>query len=223
MKNQIIVYSHGFGVGKDDRGLFSDISAALPDFEHVMFDYSSSDETANTLTVAPFNEQMRKLEIVLQQTRQNNPDSTIDLICHSQGSVVGGLLNPPGLRQVIMITPPSNLNPEQVLRNFRDRPGTEVDTAGISRLPRRDGSTTLVPAEYWVSIANVTPIELYNELAKATSVVAINANQDEVLIDTDFGGLSDAVQVVALDGNHDFTGESRSKLVDTIKIIIVEQ
>ena len=44
MSEQVVVYSHGFGVRKDDRGLFTDIAAALPEAESVMFDYGSWDE-----------------------------------------------------------------------------------------------------------------------------------------------------------------------------------
>jgi hypothetical protein len=44
MNKHIVIYSHGFGVRKDDRGLFTDIAATLPSAEHIMFDYNQVDE-----------------------------------------------------------------------------------------------------------------------------------------------------------------------------------
>jgi len=49
----IIVYSHGFGVDKTDRGLFSDISKHFPDAEHIMFDYNDLDSENNSMTINP--------------------------------------------------------------------------------------------------------------------------------------------------------------------------
>jgi hypothetical protein len=45
--NHIVIFSHGFGVGKDDRGLFTDIADSLKNVESVMFDYNDIDEAKN--------------------------------------------------------------------------------------------------------------------------------------------------------------------------------
>lgn len=37
-KKNFIIFSHGFGVKKDDRGLFSDIASALTGAESVLFE-----------------------------------------------------------------------------------------------------------------------------------------------------------------------------------------
>jgi hypothetical protein len=39
IKKHIIIYSHGFGVRKDDNGLLSYIAEHLPEVESVLFDY----------------------------------------------------------------------------------------------------------------------------------------------------------------------------------------
>ena len=49
----VIIYSNGFGVRKEDRGLFTAIAKALPDAQHVMFDYNPIHDESNTLTVKP--------------------------------------------------------------------------------------------------------------------------------------------------------------------------
>jgi hypothetical protein len=40
MSKHVIVYSHGFGVRKDDRGLLTDIAKSMPGVDHVLFDYN---------------------------------------------------------------------------------------------------------------------------------------------------------------------------------------
>jgi hypothetical protein len=64
----IIIYSHGFGVRKEDRGLFTAVAKAVPDAQHVMFNYNPINESANTVTVAPIDEQVRKLKKVLNMS-----------------------------------------------------------------------------------------------------------------------------------------------------------
>src|SRR6266567_2438699 len=145
--NHIIIYSHGFGVRKDDRGLFTDIAAALPGFEHVMFDYNTVDEAANVLTVAPLDEQAKKLNKVLAETRAANPDAVIDLICHSQGCIAAANAKPAGIRKTIFTAPPPDADIESKIKRWRTRYGTKFTTEGTSYLERKDGSTTIVPPE----------------------------------------------------------------------------
>lgn len=226
----IIIYSHGFGVRKDDRGLFTDIAASMSEAEHVMFDYNQADEAANTLTVAPLYAQADKLKRTIAETQTQNPDATIDLICHSQGCVVAASLKPQGIRKIIFTAPPAELTVNDMRRIFGSRPGSHIDISDTSTLNRRDDSTTIVPKEYWDDIQNIQPIGLYNELAKQTRLTFINARQDEVIGNLDFSKLSSQAKVIELDANHDFTNEARSKLIDAItqelkthRIVIVNE
>lgn len=212
----IIIYSHGFGVQKTDRGLFTDIADTFPDIEHIMFDYNQVDEQDNSLTVAPFYVQKQKLADAISNVRASNPGATIDLITHSQGCVIAALLNPDGIRRSIFTAPPSEVSTEGMLKAFGQREGAKVDINGLTSFPRRDGSTTIVPPEYWQSIKDVHAVELYNQFAKITELTIVNANQDEVLQVKDFSELKDNVKVVDLDANHDFTGEYRPALIQAI-------
>jgi len=220
MNNHIIVYSHGFGVRKDDRGLFTDIAAVMPDLEHVMFDYNKADDNQNSLTVSSLTEQTATLEKVLSEVVSKQPDTKIDLICHSQGCVVAAMLKPKGISKTIFLAPPADfLGTEAKLKQMSERPGT-VTKDGVTTYPRRDGSTTIIPADYWKSREGVVPITLYNEFAKSTQLTIINAEQDEVLGNTDFSRLSTDIKVLALPANHDFTGDTRQILTSTIKDLL---
>jgi hypothetical protein len=214
---RLIIYSHGFGVRKDDRGLFIDIATAMPEATHIMFDYNQVDESTGNLTVAPLNKQAERLGQVIAETRANNPTAVIDLICHSQGCVVASLLKPQGIRKIIFTGPPAELSVEDMVRLFANRPGSEVNLNGVSQLKRADFSITNVPQEYWKSIENIDPIARYNELARVTSLTVINAIEDEIIGSKDFSGLAANVAVVEIKTGHNFEGAGRRQLIDAIK------
>lgn len=78
MKNNCIVYSHGFGVRNDDRCLFTDIAEVFSDTTHIMFDFNEFDEHSNTLIARPFEKKAvmldQQIETVRYQELQSNPD-----------------------------------------------------------------------------------------------------------------------------------------------------
>jgi hypothetical protein len=210
----IVIYSHGFGVRKTGRGLFTAIAKALPDARNVMFDYNPINETSNTLTAKPLHEQALKLRKVINTTRAEYPDAVIDLVCHSQGCVVAGLVKPRGIRKVIMLAPPDEISEARVAEQLGTRKGIDIDVNVRTRLPRSDGSTTVIHPEYWQSLAGIDPVRLYNRLARFTKLRIINARQDEVLGQVDFEALDPIASVVTLDGNHNFDEyEARKRLI----------
>jgi pimeloyl-ACP methyl ester carboxylesterase len=186
----IVIFSHGFGVRKEDRGLFTAIARALPDAKSVLFDYNPINEASNTLTAKPLDEQARKLRKVLNTTRAEYPDAIIDLVCHSQGCVVAALLKPRGIRKVILLTPPDDVSETTVAKQLGSRLDTVIDTTTRTRLARTDGSTTVIHPEYWQSLAGIDPVKLYNRLARVTVLRIISARQDEVLGNVRFEGVT---------------------------------
>ncbi len=220
-KKHIVIFSHGFGVKKDDRGLFTDIAASLNGVESVMFDYNELREEENTLTVKPFSEQARLLKRVIEEQQKKFPDAVIDLICHSQGSRIAAIACPSGIRKTIMIAPPTDSGIERTLVRYLDNPEAEIDLAGISKLPRTDGSTTFVPAAYWEERRmQDEPIDNYNKLSSITELVLINGNKDTVLGETSFDDLGEGIKIINLEGDHDFTGEDRVVLLETINWLL---
>ncbi len=221
MSLHIVLYSHGFGVRRDDRGLFTDISTELSDSDHIMFDYNSFDDSSRTLIVTPLDKQAEILRAQYKKVKAEHPEATIDLICHSQGCVVAALAKLPDVRKTIFLAPPSRfLGAEAKIKQMSERAGTIVDGNTVS-YPRRDGSTTIIKPDYWESRDKIDdPISLYNSLAETTELMVINAKQDEVLGETDFSKLSPEVHTVELNANHDFTNQARSELVTTVRGIL---
>lgn len=126
----IIIYSHGFGVQKDDRGLFTDIAAAFPDAHHVMFDYNEIDEANNTLVVAPLDAQAARLNIEIARARAAHPDVTIDIIAHSQGCVAAALAVPTGVRTTILLAPPAQFLGLDKREIYARKPDTITESDG---------------------------------------------------------------------------------------------
>jgi hypothetical protein len=210
----VVIFSHGFGVRKEDRGLFTAISKALPDAESVMFNYNPINEKSNTLTAKPLPEQARKLRKAINAARAEYPGAIIDLVCHSQGCVIAGLVKPRGIRKTIMITPPDDTSEATLIKQLGKHTEAPIDVTVRTRISRTDGSTTVIHPEYWQSLTGVDPVKLYNRLARFTALRLIRARQDEILGETPFVGIDPSISLVTLDGGHNFDDEaSRNRLI----------
>lgn len=221
MVKQVVIYSHGFGVKKDDRGLFTDIATSMPNAMHMMFDYNSFDFEKNTMIVAPLGLQAKSLRQQINAAKAMYPDATIDLVCHSQGCVVAALDGGADVQRAIFLAPPGHVSKRHMIEIFRQRLGIKFSKKGLTSIPRRDGSTTIVPIAYWLSIRNTKPLELYNRLVDRAEVTIINANQDEVLVASDFAKLSSAIEIIGIDGDHNFKGAARAALISQLQKLLV--
>ena len=209
-----VVYSHGFGVRKDDRGLFSDISNSLDEAQNILFDYNQINEIDNTLTVSPLNKQVLQLK---EQIDKLGNDSIIDVIAHSQGCVVAAIAKPSNIRKMIFIAPPDKILVDRIISYFGGRDGAQIDLENESIVPRRDGSTTIIPSSYWDSIKSLDVINAYNHIPETVDVRLYIARSDEVLGMTNFDSVNRPIELKEIDGNHDFTGTDRPKLLAEIK------
>lgn len=204
MKN--VVFSHGFGVRYDDRGLFTDIQTAFPDARCHMFDYNKVHKDGN-MTVRPLNDQAKMLEDELAKI--NGP---VTLIGHSQGCAVAALADVSNVKDIIFLAPAHSLSQERTLKTFGSRPGSTVDIKGTSEFARRDGTTTYVPQEFWNLFDSVDLLDLYEKLGQQHALTIFRATEDEILGLSDFSQLASA-EIVDVAANHDFTGSARDELI----------
>lgn len=215
-----VIFSHGFGVRRDDRGLFTDIAGGLSGVESVMFDYNTEDPATNTITVLPYSGEAELLRKELERVREKDPNGTIDIIAHSQGCVVAALVTPEHVRKVVFLAAPHGADIESFLEGFRKRPGTIVDFEGVSSLKRGDCGTTFVPSEYWHERKELDVPALYRALATKTDLTVIQAVHDHILGPTDLSYLSSQAHVMELPGDHSFRNEARPLIVETVSKII---
>lgn len=221
MKNsKIIIYSHGFAVKKDDRGLFTDIAAALPECKHILFDYNRVDEQAKTILVASLREQSTMLNTRVDSVAKEFPGSELYVIAHSQGCVAAGCLyySAEAVRKAILLAPPSELDMEKMIEKYSQRPGAVIDVQGLSYVPGGDGYTKLIPSDYWENLQDPQLIRLYNSLGHFTDVLLVEARNDEIVEALPDTGLEETVRRMELDADHNFSGEARQHLIALIRV-----
>ncbi len=220
-KKHIVIFSHGFGVLRDDCGTFTDIAQAMPEVLSFLFDYNDIDWDKKIMTVVPFSKAVKMLKEKITKTREENPETIIDLVCHSQGTIIAALAKPEGVRKAIFLAPPFDLDITRSVNRYKSKPGTHIDINGVSELDPKYGLRRLVPAEYWqerMKVENI--ITEYNAFSEITEIIAIRAKQDNVLAETNLDRLSKKIQMLDLDGDHNFSGEARSALVEKVKEIL---
>lgn len=215
--NGPIVYSHGFGTRADARGMFTDIAREFPERRHIQFDYNEIIDES-TLRATSLADQTAKLGEVFRAIPKN--EFPVDLIAHSQGGVIAGMLLPSDVRRVILIAPPPSYDLEYSISKFSSRPGARVNMAGESVMPRSDGSVTLVPASYWESVRNLKPIPLYNALSEVAETFIVAGEHDDIFRENIFRGLDPRVKLVYIPGDHNFRGEYRAGLLVKVKEIL---
>ncbi len=220
MKKHTIIYAHGFGVRKDDRGLFTDIAKVFPDTNHIMFDLDICDNENNTVTIRPFSQQVSLLNNHIKEA-SNNSENTIDIVAHSRGCKVVASADLSNIRKVIFITPPIDISTERTLERFHKTPDAVLNMEGDSRLPRKDGTVTIFPKEYWTdSESNRTLIEDYISQSENVDALFIKAKQDDILGDVDLNAIESKGKVLTLNGDHNFSGDNREGLVEVIEKFI---
>jgi len=207
-----VVCSHGFGVRADGRGMFTELQTAFPEHAFVMFDYNQVLKNGD-IVVAPIDQQVVRLEKVLSS------HSDAVLLAHSQGCIVASMANMSHVKKVVLLAPPVEMSMQRVIDKLSRKPGATIDLEGVSKLPRRDGTTTQITHEYIQSVNNVNPSSLYANLAQKLPVTIIRATNDDVLGLTNFNEVPEACRI-DLDADHDFQDVARTLLINALRPLL---
>ncbi len=218
--NHVIIYSHGFGVQKDDRKLFTDIAKHIPHTMHHMFDYNNINKTTLEVTAAPLTSQAQMLNQQIKDIKAKYPHATIDIVAHSQGCVAVAIAMPRDISQIVFLAPPAQLPTKDRKLQLLALPTTTEGSDGSIRYPRRDGTTTIIGNDYWNSCEGINPPQLYNQLSDLTDLTIIKAHDDEVLGDISFGQLSPNIRYLEVHADHNFTADNHADIANTVKEIL---
>lgn len=208
---------------KDDRGLLTGIADVFPYSINILTDMNSIDLKKKTLTVEPITKQVQTMNEVLNRTQADYPDAQIDIVAHSQGSVIASLIkNIPNTSKIIFLAPSFDFDRERTANTFRGREGTMIDFDGTSTFIRRDGSTTYVPKEYWTDRDQYNPIELFNALSQTNKISIILAESDDVVRNNAVHEFQNnpSIEYETLHGNHNFDHEARPGLLERMKELL---
>ncbi|NTW30914.1 MAG: alpha/beta hydrolase [Candidatus Moranbacteria bacterium] len=218
-----VVFSHGFGVRKDGGGggIFTDIAKGLgAEYVPVMFDYNDVSVDEKILHTHPFSDQVRKLNATISEIRNQDPEAVIDLVAHSQGCIVAALANPDGIRKAVLLAPPFVTDIRRSLARYEGKPGAVINLDGESRLPRTDGTVTIVSAAYWKEREALNYPGLYEAFSAKTELYLVRAQNDEVFGDAELPCVLSNVSVISIPGTHDFTGSFREGMVRAVTSIL---
>jgi hypothetical protein len=215
-----IIFSHGFGVKRDSHGMFVELGNILKDnYLVVRFDYVIVNEQENWTKVLPFSAQVNMLKKVYEWLNNNFAIRETSIISHSMGCVVSGLAKINGVSKNLLLAGPPLPPYARLKKYFSQRPETNINESGTSKLKRSDGSITYVPKAFWVELKSLNPFRNYKNLAETSEVTFVRASQDQVITDTDYSELENAenIAVIKIRGNHDFENEARKDLRKIIK------
>jgi pimeloyl-ACP methyl ester carboxylesterase len=215
---RMVVFSHGFGVQRDSRGMFTEIAQHLPEgFGYVLFDYYEFDEAQHTVRITDFAEQTERLEQMLAWTREQPGVQSVSLIAHSMGCIVAALAHPRELDKIALLAPPTSIG-ERTRQHFTTKKGAEKhDDMWV--VPRSDGTISIIPESLFDQYEQVSAAQALLDLANMHPYKLIIAGADEVLTDDNYVKIAKhpSVQYVELaDANHDFEGTARPPLLDEI-------
>lgn len=215
----IVIFVHGFGVRWDSRGMFTDIKLSLPaDWGSVLFDFYKVD--GKDVYIQSIKDQISRLSSVLEGILKDNPAATIHLIAHSKGCIITSLAIPDVGGKVIFLAPPENFG-TKMEDYFRRYPGSKSDDHEII-IPRKDGTITHIPVEFFVEAAQIQAELEMNKYASNREINLVQTTEDEVIGQTSYELLqtNSNVSIHRLVSDHNFTGEYRNKLIESIKNIL---
>ena len=216
MAPHMVVFSHGFGVDRTSRGMFTDIVKALPnDYGYVLFDYYEIKDKA--VRISTFEDQQRTLLTIIARLSERKDVKDISLVAHSMGCIVAALAQPPELKQVIMLAPPLSVG-ERTRHYFTTKEGAKRH-GDIWTIPRRDGTTSSIPAALFDEIEQIEAAEILLDYATVQPYELLIPTDDEVLGDTDYNDLALDENITALtidEADHNFSGNSRLHMIEAV-------
>lgn len=223
MKKHIVIFSHWFWVEKDSLWLFTEISEMLSshNIQSIMFDYNTFSEDHKEVFVKPFSEQAKILQLVIDDTVKNNPNSTIDIIWHSQWSVMVWLCNIDGIRKIISMSPFFHTNIHEVIERHKKFPTSEINFNWISKRIRSDGTITIIPSEYRAERFATDVYDLYNKLALISDLTIIRPGEDQIMKNPDLLNIFNT-PIINIHWDHDFKWDNRKWLIKILEKILTK-
>ena len=221
MHDTIVIFSHWFGVRKHSGWLFTDIADALQilSIESVLFNYNEYNEETRELFALPFSAQAKILQEIINTTVREHPDKRIIIIWHSQGCIIPCLCDLSSVHALVMLSPFFHTEIKSVIERYTKDPANTFSLTNQSTRKRSDGSTTIIPPEYWRERFDTDITKLYNETATKKNMYIISPLQDEIMDFNEYKKLKNLF-ILNLDGDHNFSQQRRQPVIGRIKYII---
>ncbi len=210
---QCIVFSHGFGVGRDSRGMFTNLVEQLSeDYLCVQFEYTTWKGKENWIDSFKIMQQTLKRVIEYLDRKYQIHDKHI--VAHSLGCLLASVCSNDFHKQ-IYLAPTVEPIAERLQTYFSNKPGSVVDESGTISATRTDGSTTHITHSFFEEIKPIIPWDVYATSRK--TVLVVEAAQDELITNhTEAWRVLGNFEVISIPGDHNFTASNRPLLVQTV-------
>lgn len=209
---KVVIFSHGFGVKRDSWGMFNELGDLLKDeYLVVRFDYNKISPEENSTYIFSYTTQTQILSKVLTFVNENFQSDEINIIAHSMGCLVVGLLSPSNISKIILNAFPVSSLHRRIKEYFSRRPGTKFTEEELSKIERSDGSWSFIDKSFWKDVKEVDPPRLYRSLAEKSKVLFIRALQDDVITNEDYEKIKtiSRIKYLEIGGNHNFNDDNR--------------
>lgn len=214
----IIIFVHGFGVRYDSRGMFTDIKQTLPkNFGSIMFDFNKVSD--KDVYLSSIKEQVEILRGIIENAKTDFPGIKLSVVAHSMGCIITSLagLNIDG--KVIFLAPPDNFGDNRLESYFRHYDGASENN-NMLIVPRKDGSISHIPLDFFNEMATIQPIEAMLSYAKTKMINIIQTTRDEVIGATDYGKLSKFANISTIPSDHNFNDSNREAVIEKLATIL---
>lgn len=217
---EVVLFSHGFGVGRDARGMFTELVSRLSDrFLCVQFDYARSNE--NETWVDSYQDMLWTLMKVIEYVKDNYQPVSVHVVGHSMGCLLAASQSVQFHKQVYL-APADEPIAERLLAYFRQNPNTTIDKDGNVTAGRSDGSLTHISKRFFDELAPVIPMDQY--AMTNGEIVVVEAQDDEVITNhSETWEVLGNFSLVSIPGDHDFNPPHRDRLVKTVVDYLREQ
>lgn len=219
----ILIFSHGFGVKSDSRGMFNLLVERYQErFLTVRFHYVVVDDITQDIFAISYSEQVEKLLHVVSKVQKKYGKKKIILISHSQGCGVSCkyiVEQNAKLAKHIMLAPPPTKNvAERTREKFGKRKGAVLNESGMSIYPRTDGSQTVIPPNFWAEAEAMKPLEWYRKTAEMVPTVVIWGTQDTTIQQENYSEIKvlPVKRLVELPNGHEFMEDNMQGVIKVL-------
>lgn len=208
----VVVFNHGFGTDKHERGLFDSIvgklTEELGDSSFVRFSYAGYGKSGGSQEEKTINTMAEDLCSVWQYVVKNKAkEAIIKTISFSMGNnVLSKALSKSDIdiETMICVNPAAFTSGEQGKTKWSGRPGAKIDDKGILHIPRADGSVTKIGQSFWDSLNPAIYKENLIKASEKYNSILIRATDDHVVENVEVAKLP-FKKVFEIRGDHNFS------------------
>ncbi len=216
-----IFFSHGFGVNRNARGLFTDIENTVKqEFLCIRFDYNQILDNGDMI-IDSYSNMANTFLKVMDYIEDTYSVNRRYIIAHSLGCTIVAIAMPKNIEHAILLAPPIYPPYNEWLSYFGKRDGTKINPNGISILVRSDGKKSLITKGCLDDAKKIIPIEKYKTLSETTKLSFIKP-ADDILVKDSYNEIYSInnVRVIEQKGDHDFSNTARQELLLNIKHLL---